>query len=281
MTMTKMMMMMMMMCTGDGVGGSGAWWRRRCPVPVTGTDPQAVVVAAINSTPGGPADYGSRSTSNSVTLVLPSTMSRSAGNSPGVTKPAGASPLVPSCRSAFSLTGGGGGAGMAATSPYSDSAAAAVDQQRQKVTSVKQMAQLFDDAAASSSWQRDVRRQHQLAGAGVDVQSRQFTVERRHFAVNSELFFFSTSSTTTTATTTTSTASTSASNISDSRSSTFAQLRPAAPWRKSNTDLRPATSGTTPLLVHCVSEKPEPLLHFQITPTILVQCQQILVSTVR
>jgi len=172
--------------------------------------------------------------SGGVTLLLPSTISRSAGSSPGVCKPAGASPLVPSCRSAFSATG----STMTPTSPYSDTAA--VDHQRQ-ITSVKQMAQLFEDA---SSWQRDVRRQrqHHLVGVDMLAQSRQFAADRQSFAVNSQLFFFSTSTSTTTTTTTTSTMETS-SKISDSHNTTFGHLRPAAEWRNSSADLRPAASG--------------------------------------
>jgi len=260
---------LLLSCIADGVAadGGGAWWRRRRPVvplhtaPVD-TDMQPVVMApAINSTPADDTKLH-RSASNSVTLVLPSTtMSRSAGNSPGVTmKPAGASPLVPSCRSAFSLATGGvtsSGSVALSTSPYSDSAAADHGSQRQKITSVKQMAQLFEDAA--SSWQRDVRRQHQL---GVDVlaQSRQFAAERRHFAVNSELFFFPTCSTTTTTTTSTSTAATitttcpasstqTSSKTSETRSSTSGhQLRPAAATQR-HMDLRLPASGTTPPFV--------------------------------
>ena len=145
-------------------------------------------------------------TSGGATLVLPSTTSRSAGNSPGVTKPAGASPLVPSCRSAFSVTG----RGLGPTSPYSDSAA--VDHP-QRITSVKQMAQLFEDA---SLWHRDIRRHHRQFGVEVLKQSRQFAVERQNFAVNSELFFFPTSSQSAAATTTTSAVTTTTTTTSKS-----------------------------------------------------------------
>ena len=210
-------------CVGSG---SGAWWRRRRPAPVTSAD-QVVVVAALNSSTGGhvgrPGGVG-----GSATLVLPSTMSRSAGSSPGVTKPAGASPLVPSCRSAFSVTS----RGVMPTSPYSDSAA--VDHQRQ-VTSVKQMAQLFEEA---SSWQRDVGRQHHL---GVDVltQSRQLAAERHYFAVNSQLFFFPTSPTTTTTTTETSP------RMSGNNNATVGRHGDAQQWHKNSTDLRLGASGAT------------------------------------
>jgi len=209
-------------------GGSGAWWRRRRPGPVTTAD-QVVVVAALNSsTPrhvDGPGDT-CRSAGGSATLVLPSTMPRSAGSSPGVTKPAGASPLVPSCRSAFSATS----RGLLPTSPYSDSAA--VDHQR-RVTSVKQMAQLFEDA---SSWQRDVTRHHQLS---VDVlaQSRQFAAERQNFAVNSELFFFPTPSPPSSSSTTTT-------METPSKTSTGGRVRPVTQWHKGSADLRLGPSGT-------------------------------------
>jgi len=229
----------MMVCLGCGGGGGGAWWRRRRPVPVTVAD-QVVVFAPTNSIAGGQVAGPGESVSGggAVTLVLPSTMSRSAGNSPGVIKPAGASPLVPSCRSAFSATGGGG---VAPTSPYSDSAT--VDHQR-RVTSVKQMAQLFEEAS-SSSWQRDVKRQlqhQQQFGVDVLAQSRQHAADRHNFTVNSQLFFFSTSSTTTTTTTTSSSIETS-SIISDSHSSTSGHFRPAVQGHTTSPSLRPGVTG--------------------------------------
>ena len=210
------------------VGGSssGAWWRRRRQVPVTTTD-QSLIVSSLNSsTPGHFSQQAdsSGSVGGSVTLVLPSTMPRSAGSSPGIAKPAGASPLVPSCRSAFSLTS----RGVMPTSPYSDSAA--LDHQR-RITTVKQMAQLFEEA---SSRRPD---EHHL---GVDLlaRSRQFAVERRNFAVNSELFFFSTSTTTTTTATT-------SSSVSRNYETTIGRLHSAQQWHKTSTDLRLEGSGIT------------------------------------
>ena len=169
----------------------------------------------------------------SATLVLPSSMPRSAGNSPAISKPAGASPLVPSCRSAFSVTSHGM---LMSTSPYSDSAA--LDHPR-RVTSVRQMAQLFEDA---SSWQRDVRRQ-------------------RHLAVNSELFFFPTSSTTTT-------------NMSvNYNAATVNRLGSAVQRHNTSADFPLETSRTYSRPVH--SFNPFKLtgvtsLHFEVFSTILV-----------
>jgi len=222
------------------VSGSGAWWRRRRPAADTGVDqpPRLMVnqadVTAINTSSSGHVTIQSRAT-----LALPSAMPRSAGSSPGttVTKPAGASPLVPSCRSAFSATGRGssGGLGFTPTSPYSDSAAS---DHPARVTSVKQMAQLFEDA---SSWQRDVRRQQHHPLFGIEV-SRQLTAaaaERPNFAaVNSQLFFFPSSSTTSisssSATTTTMKSDRTTMIAAGDYNATVGQLHPTSQRRKTH-----------------------------------------------
>jgi len=189
-------------------------------VPVTTSTDQVILVT---SRAAGPAADSCRT----ATLVLPSTMPGSAASSPGVTKPAGASPLVPSWRSAFSATGRGG---MAPTSPYSDSAA--VDGQR-RVTSVRQMAQLFEEA---SSWQH----QHHQLGVDLLSQSRQLAAERQKFTVNSQLFFFPISSSSSAAA-----AATATSKMTMNATSKMTDTDTATHWHKSSADLRLNTSSTT------------------------------------
>jgi len=215
--------------------GSGAWWRRGRHAAVVTTSSsitdQLVIVSPLNSfSPAAAA-------ASRHTLVLPSTMPASAASSPGVTKPAGASPLVPSWRSAFSAAGLGGPAGQLPTSPYSDSAATAAAVER-RVTSVRQMAQLFEDA---SSRQHDVRprRQHHHQLDGVDVLAQMAAAERHKFTVNSQLFFFPTSSP---AAASVAASSVTISSTTSKTTSTVGGLRLAT---KSNADLRVAASGTT------------------------------------
>jgi len=124
------------------------------------------------------------------------------------------------------------------TSPYSDSAAG--DAAQRRVTTVRQMARLFEDA---SSWQRDHVRRQQLA---VDV--RQFSAaERRNFSVNSQLFFFPTTTTTTTSTSSTSTSSSvvaAAGSAASTMTTTVCDRRSKSKWHSSSADRRLDALGT-------------------------------------